>query len=315
MKLKKKDTILIVGSGVLGAYLAKELIGNKNKIIITTRNLKKNYKNYKKLSIQSKVNFIKLDILNKSQISKIITKFNPKYIYYFAGQSSLIKSNRDKKNTFQSNFVGAKNFLEVIHRNKLKIKFLKANSGYIFSNNLNKINLKCKFVKTKNPYINSQIKAFKIVKYYREYYKINCYNLVLFNMESPLRNKNFIFLKACIAAKRKEKLKVGNLNVIRDFSWAPEIMKGLKYASKIKPCDLIFGSGTGISIKQLIKKIFSHENLDFNKFIIINKKFFRTEDKKIMIANINNTIIKLRKFNWKPKIYKDKLIQKMLHSL
>ena len=60
---KKKDNILIVGSGVLGAYLAKELKNNKNNIIITTRQLKKKYNNFKKLNIQSKVKFVKLDIL------------------------------------------------------------------------------------------------------------------------------------------------------------------------------------------------------------------------------------------------------------
>lgn len=315
MKLKKKDTILIVGSGVLGAYLAKELINNKNKILVSSRSLKKKFRNYQKLGIHSKVNFIKLDVLNKSKIKNIILKFKPNYIYYFAGQSSLVKSYHDKKNTIESNFTGAKNFLEIIHQEKLKIKFLKANSGYIFKNNLKKINLNCKFIRTKNPYIHSQIKAFKIIKYYREYYKINCYNIILFNMESPLRNKNFIFLKACIGAKKKKQIKVGNLNVVRDFSWAPEIMKGVKHASKIKPCDLIFGSGVGISIKNLIKRIFIHYHLDYKKFIIIDKDFFRKEDKKIMIADISQTIKKLKKFNWKPKIYRDRLVRKMINSL
>ena len=41
MKLKKKPYILIVGSGVLGAYLSKSLIDKKYNIIVTTRKIKK----------------------------------------------------------------------------------------------------------------------------------------------------------------------------------------------------------------------------------------------------------------------------------
>ena len=44
-----KNINLIIGSGVLGAYLALELLKNKQKVIITTRSIKKKKKkNYKK---------------------------------------------------------------------------------------------------------------------------------------------------------------------------------------------------------------------------------------------------------------------------
>ena len=55
MKLKKKPHILIIGSGVLGAYLSKSLIGKKYNIIVTTRRVKKSFLNYKKLKIDKKV--------------------------------------------------------------------------------------------------------------------------------------------------------------------------------------------------------------------------------------------------------------------
>ena len=42
----KKKISLITGSGVLGAYLAKELIQNNHRVIVTSRFSKKNYKNY-----------------------------------------------------------------------------------------------------------------------------------------------------------------------------------------------------------------------------------------------------------------------------
>ena len=46
---------LIIGSGVLGAYLSAELLRKKEKVVVTTRSLKKTYINYSYLKIQKKV--------------------------------------------------------------------------------------------------------------------------------------------------------------------------------------------------------------------------------------------------------------------
>ena len=53
-------------------------------------------------------------------------------------------------------------------------------------------------------------------------------------VESPLRNNDFLIKKICEHAKSKKHVKVGNLNTIRDYSWAPEIVKGVYYLTKIK---------------------------------------------------------------------------------
>ena len=47
-----KKINLIIGSGVLGAYLALELLKKKEKIIVTTRVIKKKMRNYDYLKIQ-----------------------------------------------------------------------------------------------------------------------------------------------------------------------------------------------------------------------------------------------------------------------
>ena len=90
---------LIIGTGIIGAYLSLELLKNKEKVIVTSRFKKKNYKNFKFLKIQKKIKFLKLNIKSKNEIEKIINEYNPNKIYYFAGQSSLTKSQKLKKET------------------------------------------------------------------------------------------------------------------------------------------------------------------------------------------------------------------------
>ena len=314
MKLKKKHHILIIGSGVLGAYLSKSLIGKKYNIIVTTRRVKKSFLNYKKLKIDKKVKFQKLDILNKKEISKIINKYNPIRIYYFAGQSSIVKSSKLSKNTTNSNYIGAKKFLEVLHKNKLNIKFFKSNTGYIFKGKNNKISLNSKITKPNNPYTLAQIKAYKLVKYYRKL-GIQCYSIIFFNIESVLRPNEFLIKKICLAVKQKKKINVGNIDTVRDYSWAPEILKGVSLLYKIKPCDIIFASGRGISGRQIVKYLFALKKLDYMKYININKNLFRKNENKIIVGSMKETLRKFKKFKWKPKIFREKLLYKMYNSL
>ena len=147
MKLKKRPVALIVGTGVIGAYLSSFLLKKRYKIITTSRKLKKNYINYSKLKIEKKIIFKKLGLDNKKEIKKIIKKENPNFIFYFAGISSIPLSFKKPKETLKSNYLGAKKFLEVLKETKSPIKFFKANSGYIFDGSKSKITAKSKFIK------------------------------------------------------------------------------------------------------------------------------------------------------------------------
>ena len=248
----KKDNSIIIGSGVIGSYLAKFLLSKKQTVIVTSRKRIKSYSNYNKLDIENKVIFEELDVLKKNEILKLLKKYTPKNIFYFSGQSSLTKSFKLKKITNDSNYIGAKKILEILHKYELKTNFYKANSGYIFEPNKGLVNIKSKISKNKNPYIQSQIKAYKEVKKFRKK-GVNCCSIIFLQVESPLRDNDFFIKKICTHAKLKKNITVGNLNTIRDYSWAPEIAKGIYYLTKIKPRDLVLSSGQGISGYEILK--------------------------------------------------------------
>ena len=311
--MKKKNSI-IIGSGVIGSYLAKLLIIKKHNVIVTSRKLKKEYVNYDELNIKKKVIFEKLDVLKKKDILNIIKKYNPDNIFYFAGQSSLTKSIELKKITNDSNYIGAKKFLEILYKYKIKSKFYKANSGYIFAQKNGSINLNSAFSKNRNPYIQSQIKAYKEVKKFRKK-GLNCSSLVFLQVESPLRSNDFLIKKICEHARAKKYVKVGNLNTIRDYSWAPEIVNGVYYLTKIKSVDLILSSGQGISGWEILKTAYKLNGLNYKKYFSINKKYIRKNEIKIMVGSNKNYNILSKKFNFKIKIGGKKLVKKVYDSI
>ena len=309
-----KKINLIIGAGVLGAYLALELLKKREKIIVTTRIIKRKMKNYNYLNIQKKVKFERLDVNNKIAIEKIIKKYRPDKIFYFAGQSSLTKSFKDKKETFSSHFNGSKNFLNIIKKEKLKIKFFKANSGYIFSPNKGYIDINCKFSSNSNPYILAQQKTFKLIKKYRRF-GLNLFNLVFMQVESPLRDNDFFIKKVCLSAKNKNKVIVGNINTYRDYSWITEIVKVIILISNLKSKDIMISVGKKFSGKEILAAAYKLNKLDYSKYFSINKKFIRKNEERILIGSPKNNSYLKKKFNFEFKVFGKSLIHKMYKNL
>ena len=305
---------LIIGSGVLGAYLSAELLKKKEKVVVTTRSLKKTYKNYNYLKIQKKVIFEKLDINKKTQIDKIISKYNPKKIFYFAGQSSITKSVKFKQETLSSHYNGTKNFLEILKKNKSRIKFFKANSGYIFNPKNGLINLKCKLSSNKNPYIKAQKKVFNLIKRFRKY-ELNLSNLIFMQIESPLRPNDFFIKKVCLGAKNKKKIIVGNINTYRDYTWITDIVKAILLTSNLKTKDHIISACSNLSGENILKEAYKLNRLNYKKYYTINKKFFRKNENKFLIGSKKNISYLKNKYNFRFKIFGKKLIKEMFKSL
>ena len=310
----KKIKSLIIGTGAIGAYLSKLLIEKKHSVVVTSRLKRKNYRNYEKLKISKKVAIKKLNILDKKNIKKIIQLEKPDNIFYLAGQSSLPKSFKLRRETIQSNYVGAKNFLDVLSKIKNNSNFFKANSGYIFKPENGKISLNSKLIKPNNPYVEAQQKAYKLVKKFRKK-NLKSYSLIFMQIESPLRDKSFFIKKVCLHAKKKKKVIVGNINTVRDYSWIEDIVEGIYFSTFIKPCDLILSSGSRMSGKDILKTAYRLNKLNYKKFFKINKNFIRKKELKTIIGSNNLTIKKLKKFGWKPKIFGEKLLYKMYNSL
>ena len=308
-----KKVNLIIGSGVLGAYLSSVLLKKKEKIIVTSRNKKKNYKNYTFLKIHKKVKFEKLDIYDSNQIKKIILNYRPAKIFYFAGQSSLTKSKSLKKETYSSHYVGTKNFLSVLKKNKIKSKFFKSNSGYIFNPKKKMVNINSNLAKNKNPYIVAQQKSYKLIKKYRKY-NLNLFNLIFFQIESPLRPNDFFIKKVCLHAKKRKKILVGNINTFRDYSWAPEIAKAVYLISNTKPKDIIISAAKSMSGTEILKYGYKLNNLDYKKYYKINKIFKRQNESKYLISDKNNNFFLKKKFRFSFKIYKQKLLRMMYQN-
>ncbi len=204
--------------------------------------------------------------------------------------------------------------MDILKEQKSDSKFFKANSGYIFSPKKGLIDLNCKYSTNKNPYIQTQKEVFKLIKKYRKY-KLNLFNLVFMQIESPLRPNDFFIKKICLAAKNKKKIEVGNINTFRDYSWITEVVKLILILSNLKGRDFIISAGKKLSGKEILKTAYYLNKLDYKKYFLINKKYFRKQENKLLISDSKNSSLFKKEYNFKFNIVEKKLIKKMYKSL
>jgi len=309
--MKKSVAIIVGGTGQFGLILAKKLLQKKYRVIITTRSLKK-----AKSKIKSNKNLIikKLDIYKKNKIESLIIKSNPKIIFYFAGQSSPKNSFIKPKETYLSNYVGCKNFLDLILKNKLQCKFLNTSSCEVYGKIKEKLGLNTK-KNPVNPYGFAKLKSYEITKLYREKYNLLTYNAIIFNTESILRKNEYLIPKICVAAIRAKKFgtktEFGNLKIAREWNWCIEQCEYLLKFLEKKPQDFILSNGKLFKAKQMLKFAFGYFDLDYKNFILQNKKFFRKYDVEIKRSDFKKCL-KRNSINRKTKIFGEKLVYTLI---
>ena len=129
-----------------------------------------------------------------------------------------------------------------------------------------------------SPYGLSKLISYEIIKSYRQMYNLPVCSAILFNHESPLRTERYVFKKIVNGVKkiRDNKIKkiyLGNINIKRDWGWAPEYMIGCnKILNSKKIDDYIIATGKTVSIKKIIQIAFSNYKLNWKKYVHVVKK-------------------------------------------
>lgn len=295
-------TAIITGiSGQDGPYLAKLLLGKKYKVIGTVRSYRHaNTKNFEYLKIKNDLVLEELDLLDMANIIRLIQKYKPDEIYNLAAQSSVELSYEQPIGTFSFNTISVNNLLESIRLFSSDTKLYQASSSEMYGNVKNMPIIVETPMHPVSPYGVSKMAAYFMVIIYRESYNIFALNGILFNHESFFRSKNYFIKKVIrdsIAIKngKLKYLKVGNLNVKRDFGYAPKYVEAMWSMMQLdKPDDFIICSGKSVLLRDIVEYIFNKMSLD-KSLIIENKNLFRPNE----IEDIYGDNSKAKKiFNW-----------------
>lgn len=308
--------VIITGiTGQDGAYLTDFLLEKGYSVIgLLRKDRETNLRNIEYLGLGGKIKLLKADLLNFSDIVEILEHYNIDEFYNLAAQSSVASSFKQPLETINFNIISTAGILEAIRIVNPKIKYYQASSSEMYGN-VKKENLPIneKFpLNPISPYGVSKAASHLLTINYRRSYNIFAVCGICFNHESVLRSNNFVTKKIINTAVKismglAKELKLGNLNVFRDWGYAPKYVEAMwLMLQQNKAENFIVSSGKAYSLEEFTQKVFKRLNLNFNKFVKIDKTLFRPYDLEVNYGD--NSKVK-KKLKWEYNISFDELIK------
>ena len=249
-------TAIISGiTGQDGAYLAQLLLQNQYRVIgLTRENQPRNTSGLEYLGIFESIELVDCNLLHKDEIVALFEEYKPSEFYNLAAQSSVYQSFRYPIETFQFNTISVFNLLESIKAVDSKIRFYQASSSEMYGRVNNLPITENSVLHPLSPYAISKAAAHFTCIHYRESYGMHVSCGVLFNHESYLRQHTFFVKKIIresikISKGKQQVLWVGNIDVKRDFGYAPHYVEAMfLMLQQAKPTDYLICSGQSILI-------------------------------------------------------------------
>jgi GDPmannose 4,6-dehydratase len=277
---------LIIGvSGQDGAYLSELLLGKGYEVYGTSRdaNLSR-FEGLARLGTRDRVGLLSMAPNDFRSVLTALTQVAPDEVNNLSGQSSVGLSFEQPVETMESVSLATLNLLEAIRFMRQPVRFYNASSGECFGDTGGAPASEETPFRPRSPYAVAKAAAHFQVANYREAYGLFACSGILFNHESPLRPERFVTRKIAAAAARiadgsGERLRLGNLDVQRDWGWAPEYVDAMwRMLQQERPDDFVVATGETRSLREFVGEAFAAVGLDWRGHVDVDPALFRPTD-------------------------------------
>jgi GDPmannose 4,6-dehydratase len=310
---------LIIGvSGQDGSYLAKLLLAKSYEVFGTSRDANmSSFENLRRLGIRDQVTLLSVAPNDFRSVLQALVQVEPDEVYNLSGQSSVGLSFEQPVETMESISLATLNLLEAIRFTRRPVKFYNASSGECFGETGTRQADESTPFRPRSPYGVAKAAAHWEVVNYREAYQLFACNGILFNHESPLRPARFVTRKivsaACrIAAGSTERLQLGNIEIQRDWGWAPEYVEAMwLMLQQGQPDDYVVATGRTDPLREFVQEAFQAVGLDWGAYVTIDRSLYRPSDISVNRASAAKAAESLQ---WKARMRMPEIVRAMVKA-
>ena len=307
--------VLVTGiTGQDGSYLAEFLLKKGYEVYGMVR--RSSVENFNRIEhIRDKLKFVQADLLDQLSIIDAIKESRPDEIYNLGAMSFIPISWKQPVLTGEFTGLGVTRMLEATRHMNKNVKFYQASSSEMFGK-VREIpqNEKTPFY-PRSPYGVAKVYGHYMTVNYRESYEMFACSGILFNHESPRRGLEFVTKKVTYgAAKIKlglaDSLYLGNLDAKRDWGYAEDYIEAMWLVlQQNTPEDYVISTGEAHSVKEWVETSFRCLDLDWRKYVKIDKRFIRPVDVDLLVGDSSKAE---KKLGWKTKVSFKQLVKIMV---
>lgn len=263
---------------------------------------------YEVIGISRQDNSLVVNISDYQSVADLVKLHQPAYIFHLAANSTT--SHEALFENHATIATGTLNILEAVKTSSPLTKVFISGSGLQFKNNDKPIKETDPF-EARSAYSVSRIQSVFAARYFRSL-GIKAYVGYFFNHDSPLRTERHMTKKIAEAAKRiaagsNEKLVIGDLDAIKEYTYAGDIVKGIwTLVNQDEITEANISSGKGFSIKDWLEQCFSIANKDWQNYITPNNDFASGYSQLVSDPSL------IFSLGWKPEVSFGELAKMMM---
>jgi GDPmannose 4,6-dehydratase len=308
---------LVTGiTGQDGSYLAEFLLDKGYTVYGLVR--RSSTINFERIAhLQDKIELIPGDLLDQSSLLAALNKSEPDEVYNLAAQSFVPTSWSQPVLTGEFTALGVTRILEAIRGVNSAIRFYQASSSEMFGMaEESPQNERTRFY-PRSPYGVAKLYGHWITVNARESYNLFACSGILFNHESPRRGIEFVTRRVSHSVARiklglQKKLKMGNLDVERDWGFAGDYVRAMwLMLQQDVPDDYVIATGLTHSVRHLLDLAFTHVAMDYREHVEIDPNLLRPAE----VYHLRGDYTKARqRLGWEPVVSFERLIASMVDS-
>lgn len=274
------------------------------------------------------------DMVDASNISRLVEKIEPDEIYNLAAQSHVAVSFQQPEYTADVDALGTLRLLDAIKEARVDTRFYQASTSELYGDIQEMPQDEDTPFHPRSPYAVAKLYAYWITVNYREAYDLYASNGILFNHESPRRGKRFVTRKitravARIKADLQERVYLGNLNAKRDWGYAPEYVQAMwEMLNHDGPDDFVIATGETHTVREFAEKAFGVAGYDLEwegegvnekgidkgsgKVLVeVDSRYFRPAEAEVLLGDASKA---QKELDWEHETSFENLVRKMVEA-
>ena len=286
-----KNAIITGITGQDGCYLSQLLL-EKGYRVLGVIDPKRNSSLWglKFVGALEQVTLLKSDLNDYTDVQRLILQHEPDEVYHLAAQSSVSQSFQMPLATMEINTRPVIHLLEAIRTLSPQTKLYHASSSEMFGTVERLPVDEQTLFHPVSPYAVSKVASHQTVTCYRESYDLFAVSGILFNHESVLRGQHFFTRKLItqameIARGERDSIVFGNLDVKRDFGYAPAYVEAMwRMLQHDSPYDFLICSGHSVRLRDIVERVFERLEISTEK-IVVDPALFRPNEIQDMFGS------------------------------
>ena len=261
------------------------------------------------------IQLAEIDLENLEGLRDVVSQFLPTHIYNFGGFTAPGESWDHQDEVRRVNVDAVAELLGAASRLRTPARFFQASSSHIFEGTDRSPQDENFELSPHSPYAESKAEALQLVRQAREQ-GLFAVSGILYNHESPLRTDHFVTRKvtraaARIAAGLQETLELGDVDVARDWGWAPDYVRAMRLMLEADSAqDYVLATGISHRLSFFVEKAFAAAGVsNWKERVVTSSAHHRPVDTNKMVGDSRSAYLNL---GWRHTVDFDSVASRMV---